>query len=107
MIGQATVYIRPLQQDLPLDCAHHASVPVTPCITCQKEVPFSEMKLHRLNCNGTPMQESEREQEGGRSEENEREAAPVSDSVTVRPDTSAESAVVPAMIDYELIKRLI
>ncbi|KAJ8277793.1 hypothetical protein GJAV_G00080030 [Gymnothorax javanicus] len=47
------------------------------------------------------MQESEREQEGGRSEENDRETAPVSDSVTVRPDTSAESAVVPAMIDYE------
>lgn len=47
------------------------------------------------------MQESEREQEGGRSEENYRETAPVSDSVPVRPETSAESAVVPAVIDNE------
>ncbi|XP_051809923.1 uncharacterized protein LOC110970857 isoform X1 [Acanthochromis polyacanthus] len=103
MIGQATLYIRPLQQDLPIDCesSQTASGPVIPCITCQKEVPFSEMKLHRLSCNGTSMQESEREQEGGRSEENDRETAPVSDSVPVRPGTSAESAVVPAVIYIE------
>ncbi len=48
------------------------------------------------------MQESEREQEGGRSEEHDRETAPVSDSVPVRPGTSAESAVVPAVIDEDL-----
>ncbi|XP_076595632.1 uncharacterized protein LOC143326048 isoform X1 [Chaetodon auriga] len=104
MIGQATIYIRPLQQDLPIDCesSQTASGPVIPCITCQKEVPFSEMKLHRLSCNGTPTQELEREQEGGRSEENDRETAPVSDSVPVRPGTSAESAVVPAVIDEDL-----
>ncbi|KAK0143144.1 hypothetical protein N1851_018728 [Merluccius polli] len=83
MIGQATISICPLQQDLPLD--------FIPCITCQKEVPFSEMKLHRLSCNGTPMQESEKEQEGGQSEENYSETALVSDSVPVRPGTSAES----------------
>ena len=47
------------------------------------------------------MQESEKEEEGGQSEENDRETAPVSDSVTVRPGTSAESAVVPAVIDNE------
>ncbi|XP_054871981.1 uncharacterized protein LOC118470840 isoform X2 [Amphiprion ocellaris] len=104
MIGQATIYIRPLQQDLPIDCesSQTASGPVIPCITCQKEVPFSEMKLHRLRCNGTPMLESEREQEGGRSEETDRETAPVSDSVPVRPGTSADSAVVPAVIDEDL-----
>ncbi|KAF1374348.1 hypothetical protein PFLUV_G00228140 [Perca fluviatilis] len=76
-------------------------VQVIPCITCQKEVPFSEMKLHRLSCNGTPMQESEREQEGGQSEENDSETALVSDSVPVRPETSAESAVVPTVIVNE------
>lgn len=45
------------------------------------------------------MQESEREHEGGRSEENDRETAQFSDSVTVRPGTSAESAEVPAVVD--------
>ncbi|KAL7401179.1 hypothetical protein ABVT39_024300 [Epinephelus coioides] len=76
-------------------------VQVIPCITCQKEVPFAEMKLHRLSCNGTPIQELERGQEGGRSE-NDRETAPVSDSVPVRPGTSAENAVVPAVTDKDL-----
>ncbi|KAI3377244.1 hypothetical protein L3Q82_008486, partial [Scortum barcoo] len=47
------------------------------------------------------MQETEREQEGDRSEENDRQTAPVSDSVPVRPETSAESALVPAVIDTE------
>ncbi|XP_030227057.1 uncharacterized protein LOC115554440 [Gadus morhua] len=100
MIGQATIFIRPLQQDLPFDCesSSSASGPVIPCITCQKEVPFSEMKLHRLSCNGTPMQESEKEQEGGQSD-----SETVSDSVPVRPGTSAESAEVPAvMVNEEL-----
>ncbi|XP_049912618.1 uncharacterized protein LOC126397713 isoform X1 [Epinephelus moara] len=50
---------------------------------------------------GTPMQESEREQEGCQSEENDRGTALVSDSVPVRPETSAESVVVPAVIDNE------
>lgn len=45
------------------------------------------------------MQESEREQEGGQIEENDSETAPVSDSVPVRAETSAQSAVVPAVID--------
>ncbi len=49
----------------------------------------------------TPSQESEMEQEEGRSEENSRETAPVSDSVQVRPETCAESTVVPAVIDNE------
>nr|XP_040024496.1 uncharacterized protein LOC120812493 isoform X3 [Gasterosteus aculeatus aculeatus] len=63
MIGQATIYIRPLQQDLPLDCesSRPASGPVIPCITCQMEVPFSEMKLHRLSCNGESEEDRERE----------------------------------------------
>uniref|UniRef100_G3N7I1 HECT domain-containing protein n=1 Tax=Gasterosteus aculeatus aculeatus TaxID=481459 RepID=G3N7I1_GASAC len=105
MIGQATIYIRPLQQDLPLDCesSRPASGPVIPCITCQMEVPFSEMKLHRLSCNGTPMEE--REQEGDQREENDSETALVSDSVPVRSETSAESAVVPAVIDNEKLDR--
>ncbi|XP_077941209.1 uncharacterized protein LOC144385299 isoform X2 [Gasterosteus aculeatus] len=105
MIGQATIYIRPLQQDLPLDCesSRPASGPVIPCITCQMEVPFSEMKLHRLSCNGTPMEE--REQEGGQREENDSETALVSDSVPVRSETSAESAVVPAVIVNEELDR--
>lgn len=47
------------------------------------------------------MQESEREQEGGQSGENDRETAQISDSVTARPETSAESAEVPAVIDSE------
>ncbi|XP_077958260.1 uncharacterized protein LOC120817910 isoform X2 [Gasterosteus aculeatus] len=80
-----------------------ASGPVIPCITCQKEVPFSEVKLHRLSCNGTPMQE--REQEGGQREENDSETALVSDSVPVRSETSAESAVVPAVIVNEELDR--
>ncbi|XP_077947846.1 uncharacterized protein LOC120823632 [Gasterosteus aculeatus] len=105
MIGQATIYIRPLQQDLPLDCesSRPASGPVIPCITCQMEVPFSEMKLHRLSCNGTPMEE--REQEGGQREENDSETALVSDSVPVRSETSAESAVVPAVMVNEELDR--
>lgn len=49
----------------------------------------------------TPIQELERGQEGGRSE-NDRETAPVSDSVPVRPGTSAENAVVPAVTDKDL-----
>nr|XP_040023949.1 uncharacterized protein LOC120812204 isoform X2 [Gasterosteus aculeatus aculeatus] len=65
MIGQATIYIRPLQQDLPLDCesSRPASGPVIPCITCQIEVPFSEMKLHRLSCNGMKMDVRESEED--------------------------------------------
>lgn len=47
------------------------------------------------------MQASEREQEGGQSKENERETAPVSDSVPVRPSTSAESPAAPAATDNE------
>lgn len=43
------------------------------------------------------MQESEREQEGGRRVESDGETNQVSDSVPVRPETSAESAVVPAL----------
>ncbi|XP_045075532.1 uncharacterized protein LOC123492747 isoform X2 [Coregonus clupeaformis] len=49
--------------------------------------------------------ESEREQEGGQSEENDSETALVSDSVPVRPETSAESAVVPAVIVNEELDR--
>ena len=53
----------------------------------------------------TPKQESEREQEGGQGEENDSETALVSDSVPVRPETSAESAVVPAVIVNEELDR--
>lgn len=49
------------------------------------------------------MQKSEREQEGGQSEENYSETVLVSDSVPVRPGTSPESAVVSAvMVNKEL-----
>nr|XP_023670652.1 uncharacterized protein LOC111845454 isoform X2 [Paramormyrops kingsleyae] len=91
MIGQATIYIRPLQQDLPLDCENSgpASGPVMSCITCQKEVPFSEMRIHRARCDGLAMQEADREREGGPAEN--RESAPVSDRIPVRPETSASS----------------
>ena len=41
------------------------------------------------------MQETEKDQEGGQSE------APVSDSIPVTPGTSAQSAVVQAVIDNE------
>ncbi|CAL9707492.1 unnamed protein product [Knipowitschia caucasica] len=77
MIGQATIYIRPLQQDLPIDCeegSHHASGPDIPCLTCEKAVPFSEMKVHRLSCNGTHMQDSVTDQGAGPSEENDRDS---------------------------------
>ncbi|XP_072563412.1 G2/M phase-specific E3 ubiquitin-protein ligase-like [Paramormyrops kingsleyae] len=104
MIGQATIYIRPLQQDLPLDCENSgpASGPVMSCITCQKEVPFSEMRIHRARCDGLAMQEADREREGGPAEN--RESAPVSDRIPVRPETSASSeerAVVLFMTDIE------
>lgn len=48
------------------------------------------------------MDELEREQEGDWSEENDRETAPVSDSTAVRPGTSAESAVLPSVINKDL-----
>ena len=51
------------------------------------------------------MQESEREQEGGQSEENDSETALVSDNVPARPGTSAESEVVPALIVNEELDR--
>lgn len=51
----------------------------------------------------TPMEE--REQEGGQREENDSETALVSDSVPVRSETSAESAVVPAVIVNEELDR--
>ncbi|KAM6997495.1 G2/M phase-specific E3 ubiquitin-protein ligase-like isoform 5-T5 [Tautogolabrus adspersus] len=100
-IGQATIYIRPLQQDLPIDSesSGHASGPAISCITCQKEVPFSEMKLHRANCDGTPMQETHREGEGDRCEENDREPPTDRDSVPVRPETSVQSGVEPVVIE--------
>ncbi|XP_060759750.1 uncharacterized protein LOC132870181 [Neoarius graeffei] len=100
MIGQATLYIRPLQQDLPLDCERpcHTSGPAIPCITCQKEVIFSEMKCHRLTCNEAPVQDSERDQEGGPKEDNGE--TPVSDDVEV-PGPSVENAVKPVVIDLE------
>lgn len=48
------------------------------------------------------MQESNRELEGGQSEENDTAPVPVSaTSVPVRPETSVENAVVPAVIDLE------
>uniref|UniRef100_A0AAV2MJG4 Uncharacterized protein n=1 Tax=Knipowitschia caucasica TaxID=637954 RepID=A0AAV2MJG4_KNICA len=81
--------------------SHHASGPDIPCLTCEKAVPFSEMKVHRLSCNGTPMQDSVTDQGAGPSEENDRETASVNDSVPVRPGTSAESAVVSAVINTE------
>ncbi|XP_039870765.1 uncharacterized protein LOC120723398 [Simochromis diagramma] len=106
MIGQATIYIRPLQQDLHFDCesSGHASGPLISCITCQKEFSFSEIKMHRDSCAGTSTQESHREREGGHVEENDREPATVSESVPVRPETSetsAQSAVVPVVTGTE------
>ncbi|XP_068580956.1 G2/M phase-specific E3 ubiquitin-protein ligase-like isoform X3 [Cebidichthys violaceus] len=57
------------------------------------------MRLHRVSCNGTLVQESERE-EGGQSEQNDTETTVVSDS-PVRPGASAEGAVVPAVMVNE------
>ncbi|XP_077364382.1 uncharacterized protein LOC144008139 [Festucalex cinctus] len=57
------------------------------------------MKVHRLSCNGTPMQEYEADQGTGQSEENDEQTTSVNDSVQVRPETSAESAAVPAVIN--------
>lgn len=45
------------------------------------------------------MQESAGEQEGGRRVEGDGETNQVSDSVPLRPQTSAESTVVPAVFD--------
>ncbi|XP_076829586.1 uncharacterized protein LOC143475590 isoform X1 [Brachyhypopomus gauderio] len=101
MIGQATIYIRPLQQDLPFESegARRASGPVISCLTCQRGVLFSEMKLHRENCKGTSIQESDRDGEENQGEANVREPDAVSDRIQVRPEsagTSVASAVVVA-----------
>ncbi|XP_065809225.1 uncharacterized protein [Labrus bergylta] len=68
------------------------------------------MKLHRANCDGyalvkamTPMQETHREGEGDRGEENDREPPTDRDSVPVRPETSVESEVEPVVIESEKI----
>nr|XP_029132010.1 G2/M phase-specific E3 ubiquitin-protein ligase-like isoform X3 [Labrus bergylta] len=70
------------------------------------------MKLHRANCDGyalvkamTPMQETHREGEGDRGEENDREPPTDRDSVPVRPETSVESEVEPVVIEnWKIIK---
>lgn len=48
-----------------------------------------------------PMQESGRDQVRGQDEENDREPATVSDSVPVRPEIPAESAVLPVVVGNE------
>nr|XP_046267505.1 uncharacterized protein LOC124071110 [Scatophagus argus] len=93
MIGQATLYIRPLQQDLPIhsENSHHASGPAITCITCQEEVMFSEMKRHRMTCNEAQTQDSD----GG--PKNEDRGNPVNDDEV--PGPSAVGAVQPVVIE--------
>ncbi|MEQ2273557.1 hypothetical protein XENORESO_005698, partial [Xenotaenia resolanae] len=75
------------------------SGPDVSCITCQKEVPFSDMKVHRVSCNGTTMQESDRDELRDYGE-GSREPTRKTDSVPVRPETSeptVESSVAPVV----------
>ncbi|XP_077403719.1 uncharacterized protein LOC144036736 isoform X3 [Vanacampus margaritifer] len=66
------------------------------CLTCEKAVTFSEMKVHRLSCNGNLNQ-----LKGQAKVKKMMETATVNGSVQVRPETSAESAALPAEIHID------
>ncbi|KAK1153184.1 hypothetical protein AOXY_G30058 [Acipenser oxyrinchus oxyrinchus] len=54
-VGQAVIYIRPLQRSITLE-GHPGSSqsvgPQTRCLNCERDFPFVEIKGHFQSCNG-------------------------------------------------------
>ncbi|XP_023813581.1 uncharacterized protein LOC105358285 [Oryzias latipes] len=59
-IGQATIYIRPLQKSIPVDDGSfilQQQGPLTKCLSCHTDIPLNKMKTHIINCK-SPLSET-------------------------------------------------
>ncbi|XP_057712511.1 uncharacterized protein LOC130929422 [Corythoichthys intestinalis] len=101
--GYTLAYLKDPSTNIGQESSRPFSGPLISCLTCQMVVPYSKMKLHRASCNGTPVQETHREEEGDCGQENGSGTLTDRENVPVGPQSTLENDVEPEVFETEKI----